>query len=119
MKVIVTGGRNYCDAKRVDEALTIIRPSEIIHGGARGLDTLAGLWAQKHNIKVKVYPAYWDTFGLSAGPKRNQLMLSDNQDAMVLAFPGGRGTGHCVGLARKMGMRVTGVDYMKEGIYEL
>lgn len=104
--VIVTGGRNYADAERIAAELTHLAPTKIIHGGAPGADTLAGLWAFKHCVPVTVYRADWKSNGLAAGPIRNELMCRDNQDATVLAFPGGRGTANCVMNARAFNMRV-------------
>lgn len=66
----------------------------IIHGGARGVDTVAGLAAETLGLPVTVYPADWDTHGKAAGPKRNQQMLDEGKPVAVLAI---RNAGHSPG----------------------
>jgi predicted Rossmann fold nucleotide-binding protein DprA/Smf involved in DNA uptake len=85
----------------------------IIHGGARGADTLAHWWCLHMGRKVyeRVYQADWRRFGRAAGPRRNQQMV----DAMaghgkVLAFYNegspNVGTRDCVSRARQAGLVV-------------
>jgi hypothetical protein len=111
-KVLVCGGRDYTNKDKVFETLdmikeicenNIINSSEIviIHGGARGADNLAGMWAKANNIQSNVYLADWKAYGNRAGPIRNQLMLKSENPDIVVAFPGGNGTNHMVSIARK------------------
>jgi len=111
MKVIVTGGRTYLNKIQLFETLDAIMRSEnkidvLIQGGASGADSLAMCWANTRNVECKTYWAQWDKFGKEAGRKRNRLMLFENQDAVVIAFKGGRGTGHCVEMAKSLNMKV-------------
>ena len=80
--------------------------SLLVHGGAGGVDSQAGFFAQENGIPVKVYPAEWGTLGKAAGSIRNERMLAENLDAIVLVFPGGIGTHNCETLANKKGMVV-------------
>ncbi len=90
MKLIVSGSRNCTDDKKIFSELDRIHRTAnitlIIHGGARGVDALAGLWATNNNIPVQVYPADWVTFGRAAGPIRNKQMLDSHPDRWI-AFP--------------------------------
>jgi hypothetical protein len=64
------------DLRRVINAQNKVEGTvKVIHGGARGADTMFGDQAHLYGLEVKVFPADWDTHGLSAGPKRNQQML--------------------------------------------
>lgn len=95
--VLVCGGRDYNDAHRVGYALDHYRKhygdfSKVIHGAARGADSLAGAWAFARGIAVQEFPADWNTHGRSAGHKRNRRMLEEGHPDLVVAFPGGRGT---------------------------
>lgn len=63
----------------------------VIHGAARGADTLAANWAASRGVEAKAYPADWDRHGKAAGHIRNAAMLTEEPDGVV-AFPGGRGT---------------------------
>lgn len=110
MKVLVCGGRNYRDAAHVDRVLQQVcaegEVTVIIHGAARGADQLGEAWGQRQGIHTEAYPADWNRFGLSAGPRRNQEMLTKGQPDLVVAFAGGTGTADMVRRARKAGVRV-------------
>lgn len=110
MRVLVCGGRDYSDAERVHEVLNELRPSVVIHGAARGADTLAGLWAAESRVETKAYPADWDAHGKAAGPIRNSLMLLDGKPDLVVAFPGARGTDDMISKARRARVPVRLVD---------
>lgn len=57
-------------------------------------------------VPVIVYHADWNAHGRSAGPIRNAKMLAEGKPDLVVAFPGGKGTAHMVGIARKAGVPV-------------
>ena len=111
MKVLVCGGRDYQDQLQVYKVLDKIHAikaiTTIIHGAARGADSLAGYWATDRNgISIKEYPADWDKYGKSAGYKRNSDMLNSEKPDLVVAFPGGKGTEMMVQLAKKGNYKV-------------
>lgn len=103
MRVLVCGGREFTNWLYISRALDIVheaRPVEmLIHGGARGVDTLAGYWAHKRGIYRRVFPAAWIDEGPAAGPIRNRRMLIEGNPELVIAFPGGRGTANMVAQA--------------------
>lgn len=109
-KVIVTGGRGYDDQSRVFAVLDSVRATFVIQGGATGADALARKYAAERRLHGKTYHADWATNGRAAGPIRNAEMLKDHPDAIVLAFPGGRGTADCVRQAKAKGMQVIEVQ---------
>ena len=96
MRVVVTGGRDYCDTARVFAALDELharRPiTKLIEGEARGLDVRAKAWAQRRGVAVDPYPADWDNLGKAAGPQRNDAMIYMGKPDFGLVFPGGTGT---------------------------
>lgn len=109
MRLLVCGGRAYSNRAAVFAALDRAhakRPvSVVIHGGARGADSLAEDWAVCRHVEVMAFPADW-RLGKAAGPLRNEIMLKDGKPDAVIAFPGGRGTEHMVSLAREAGLPV-------------
>ncbi len=109
--VIVTGGRDYTDHEKIHASLKCENPDIIATGDASGADAIARDYAKNNNISLKIYKADWDTYGKSAGPKRNRRMLLANEGATVLAFKGGKGTKNCVETAVSLGMVVVKVDY--------
>jgi hypothetical protein len=108
MRVLVCGGRNFCDELLLEKTLTSLqpKPTVIIHGGARGADTLADIWAAKHGIPRDVYYANWDKYDRRAGPIRNSQMLKEGKPDLVVAFDGGIGTADMVNKALRAGVRV-------------
>ncbi len=98
MKVLITGGRDYTDFNAFEHALLQLpfKPELIIHGGARGADTLADMWAKKYGIFVMRMDALWNAHGKGAGPKRNWAMLHFGRPDYCIAFPGGNGTADMV-----------------------
>lgn len=110
MRVLVCGGRDYTDRRRVFEVLdgkhaeTPI--ATIIEGGALGADRSGYAWACARNIEVETYPADWEKHGKRAGPIRNAMMLTEGKPDLVIAFPGGRGTADMVRRAQSAGIPV-------------
>ena len=107
-RILVCGGRDYCDMKRVVIELqkVVELNSVIIHGGARGADSLASQFAYEGNFDEQVYRAKWAYDGKSAGPIRNSRMLKESKPDVVVAFPGGKGTSHMVKIAKDAGIPV-------------
>jgi hypothetical protein len=110
MRILVCGGRDYSDAARLFAMHNAIHhdraASEVIHGAARGADSLGASWAKSRGIPARAYPADWTKHGKSAGYRRNELMLADGKPNLVVAFPGWKGTAHMVGLASAAGIPV-------------
>jgi len=99
VRVLVCGGRNYRDRKRVFAVLDSVHDASkiacIIEGGANGADQIAHDWAVERGVDWEMHPADWDRYGKLAGPLRNAHMLTRNVD-LVVAFPGGKGTSDMV-----------------------
>lgn len=110
MKVLVCGGRNFEDRSLVFNTLDRLHAERgidfLIEGGAKGADRLAYAWALDKGLQHRCYPADWNTHGKAAGPIRNRHMLADGNPDVVVAFPGGNGTAHMMGLARAAGVEV-------------
>lgn len=102
-KVLVCGGRDYGNRRKVYEVLDGLHLesciSRIVTGGANGADMLASDWAAMRSVSYVKYPADWETHGRAAGPIRNQEMLNMEHPDLVVAFPGGRGTANMIRLA--------------------
>lgn len=115
MRIIVAGSRTFNDyqfmEKKLDQFLAGMKDPVIISGGARGADTLAIRYALNNGLKNEVYPADWNTYGKSAGFRRNELM-STKAD-MVIAFWDGKskGTEHMINLMTKLNKKSVTVLY--------
>lgn len=104
--VIVTGGRDYGDTETVNRVLGLFDIGLLIHGACSGADKLADQYAKIHSIPRHPEPADFYPNGVldrSQGPKRNIRMLEKFPNAVVIAFPGGKGTANCIREAKKRG----------------
>lgn len=120
---MVTGDREWDDDRVIDWLLMGLydynvdgSDFRVIHGGARGADNLAKIWARYTDstefseIRDWEFPALWDKYGKAAGPIRNQQMLDDAKPELVLAFHDNlalsKGTADMVDRAKKAGIPV-------------
>lgn len=112
-RALVCGGRDYDDRDqlfRILDAAHVANPIVcLIHGAARGADSLAADWALDRDVLCNAYPADWDRDGKAAGPIRNQRMLDEGKPHIVIAFPGGRGTADMIRRAEKADIPVVRV----------
>src|SRR6266704_483669 len=106
MRVIICGGRDFNDRKKVVKALTgLHKDTVLVHGNCKGVDRLAAdIWSHWEG-RVEPHLADWKKHGNAAGPIRNQEMV-DAGAKFVIAFPGGKGTADCVERAEKAGIQI-------------
>ena len=112
-RVLVCGGRDYDDIKRLFAVLDDLRYTlgrmDIIHGGAKGADSAAGTYAWSRGLVQRIYRPNWRPEGRydpTAGFNRNIEMLEEEHPDLVVAFPGGNGTTHMVRTAKERGYKV-------------
>lgn len=78
MKLIVAGSREITDMETVVSAIEESgwweEATEIVTGGAAGVDQLAEKYARSQDKPVKTFPASWSQYGRSAGAIRNAEM---------------------------------------------
>ena len=106
LKILVTGDRTWSDSVKIIDAYEMVcekfgvQATEVwvIHGAARGADTLAAQLAEELGMTAIPYPAHWchtkycspkcrRMVGRPAGVIRNQQMLDENPDIQfALAF---------------------------------
>lgn len=104
MKVIVAGSRDIVSYRPVKEAYSesAFIASEIVSGGARGVDTSAVTLASHLNVPITFFYAEWDKYGKSAGYKRNQQM-AEYADALIAIWDcQSKGTKHMIDIMTKL-----------------
>ena len=110
MRILVCGGREWNNAARILARLAPLGPGHtIVHGAARGADTLAGHAAHSLGLTVETFPADWNKHGKKAGILRNLQMLDTKPDLVIAFHPSietSKGTGHTVKEARRRGIPV-------------
>lgn len=89
MKVAIVGSRNLYvnDLQRFIPADV----TEIVSGGAKGIDSCAARYADFHNIKLTVFLPEYNRYGKAAPLKRN-LKIIEYAD-LVIAFWDGKSKG--------------------------
>jgi len=85
-KILVCGDRYWTDKDTIRRVLEVLNPEVVIHGAAKGADSLAGEVANDLNIATEVYPAQWSLYGKGAGPIRNQQMIDEGHPDIVIWF---------------------------------
>jgi len=99
MRITVSGGVSYQltpgDYDRLNSLLGTVEG--LVYKSLRGLDRLAVIWAQEHDIPVS-YIARDGSHGRAAGAIRN-MRIMDEVDAIIV-FPGERGSCQMVAYAK-------------------
>ncbi len=97
-KVVIAGSRdynNYDEAKQyIDFCLSNIRDENniiIVSGCATGADTIGERYAKENGFIVEKYPADWQKYGKSAGPRRNKSMTKVSD--YIICFWDGKSRG--------------------------
>ena len=88
----VAGPRDWIDARFVRATLDMFYKEhqnivKVVHGGAKGVDTITNQWAHDNGIKVETFPANWDEFGRAAGPMRNKEMAKVADVLVAFRYP--------------------------------
>ncbi len=105
MKIAVIGSRGL----KVDDLGKYLpeNTTEIVSGGAKGVDTSAKEYAEKNNIKLTEFLPEYEKYGRGA-PLRRNLQIIGYADE-VLAFWDGtsRGTKYVIDNCKKQNKKVT------------
>lgn len=75
----------------------------VISGGARGIDKLAEIVAKDLGLPFELFRAEWDTYGKSAGHKRNELMAEFCDAALVIWDGESKGTKNMISHLMRLG----------------
>lgn len=144
--MLVCGGREYADYEAVDDVIKFMvsfygLDLRILHGGARGADSLAQRAIKKYKVGHRVFPADWSgpckptcekdhrrsrdgksTYCPAAGVFRNTEMADyldfardHGHTTAVVAFPGGSGTIDMIQQASERLHPVDAIDWVPTG----
>lgn len=108
MRTIIAGSRTITDPAVVEQAIrdSGFTITEVVSGGARGVDWLGGQWARKKRIQTRFFHAEWGRFGKRAGPIRNRTMARYAEALIAIWDGSSRGTADMIRRAQSLGLRV-------------
>jgi len=125
MKVIIAGSRNIKNYNDVKKAIkeSKFEITEIVSGGAKGVDKLGEQFAKEYNVSLKIFKAEWKKlegvdpnfvkdgpygfYNVNAGRERNEKM-GDYADALIAVWDGSsRGTDHMINYMKKLKKKVS------------
>ena len=98
MKVIIAGSRSITNYQHVYQAWLNSKfdLTEIVSGGARGVDSLGEELAKELDIPVKRFIPHWREYGKKAGILRN-VEMAEYADALIAVWDGrSKGTAHMI-----------------------
>ena len=105
MKIAIVGSRSL-NIQNLGEYLPE-GITEIVSGGAKGIDTVAADYAKHNGIKLTLFLPEYSRYGRSAPLKRNQ-QIAEYSDEVIAFWDGiSRGTMYTVELFKKLGKRTT------------
>jgi hypothetical protein len=111
--LIVAGPRDYFNREVITDALVDcicdIQPSKIITGDARGVDQIVAELCYDSGMKYEQFPAQWDKYGKSAGPRRNWNMALAGTHLLAF-YNGSPGTSNMIYFAERHDLEVIKVN---------
>jgi hypothetical protein len=107
MKLAIVGSRDINNFNTIEEKIksnyNIGNIQVIISGGAKGVDQLAEIFAQKYNKELKIFYPDWNIYGAKAAFIRNTL-ICENSDQIVAFWDGkSKGTKMTIDIANRLG----------------
>lgn len=111
MRLAIIGSRS-CPPIDIEEQLKYI-PDTIVSGGAKGADTYAREFAQKHGLNLIEFLPEYDKYPPRVAPLRRNEQIVDACDCLLAFWDGvSRGTKYTIDLALKKGKPVKIYNYI-------
>ena len=104
MKVAVIGSRGLEVDERIIEGLLPRCTTEIVSGGAKGIDTCAKAYAQARDIPIR---EFWPDYDRAAPIKRNEQIVDYADYVVVIWDCKSKGTKNVIDLCHKISKPVT------------
>lgn len=108
VKVIIAGSRGVTDYDEVCRAIkeSEFEITEVVSGGAIGVDKFGEKYAVRNDIPIKVFLADWEKKKAAAGIIRNAEMAK-YAEALIAVWDGASpGTKNMIETAKKKGLKV-------------
>ncbi len=112
MRVAIVGSRNIEYDKMTEKAYELlcryipVNATEIVSGGAVGIDTLAEIYAKNNNLPTKIFKPDYARYGKRAPLVRNDEIVAYAQYVLAIWDGTSHGTAHTVATCIKEGVPV-------------
>lgn len=111
MKCIIAGSRHIQDIRVVERAIARSgwrsRITEIVSGGARGVDTNGEIWATRVGVPWRRFEPDYAKHGRKYAPLMRNEEMAQYADALILVWDGeSRGSANMLMHARNYGLNV-------------
>lgn len=119
MKIIIAGSRQITDRSVVDQAMRdcgwALEVTEIVSGGAPGVDYLGECWAHDNHVALRRFPADWKKYGKHVAGRLRNAEMARYANALVAIWDGeSQGTSHMIDVARLHNLKVFVVECVKD-----
>lgn len=118
MRVILAGSRWIMDGSALRGLISQsgVKIDQIVVAKDTGMDRLAWVYAQNHDLPIRTFLADWDRWGRFAGVQRNEEMV-DYADVLLAIWDGmSRGTESMIRTAQDAGLPVYVMKYQTREI---
>ena len=123
-KIGIVGSRDFTNNEKFELNMNLILTDKgipinkeclkIISGGARGADTLARMFAQKHGLEITEYKNDFAKYGVKGYFERNKQIV-ENSDFLIVFWDGeSRGTLNTLDHCKKLGKEAIVIYYLNE-----
>lgn len=114
MKLAITGSRSIQECAVLLAVLELLPITELIHGGATGVDQLAAAWAINKGIKVTEIKPDYTIYGAGATHVRNAEIVK-RADKVLACWDGeSKGTASTIKKAEANGKLLKVITYKPE-----
>jgi len=111
MKVAVIGSRGFDDYELVKTALSPLKITLLVSGGAKGADSLGERYANENNIETLIFKPDWEKHGKAAGMIRNTDIVNNAETIIAFWDNSSKGTAHSIGIAKKMNKKIVIIEF--------
>ena len=92
MKLLITGSRNFDDAIAINEVIKNVEKLQrkkitmLLHGGAKGADTLAQMWAEENKIPTLILKPDYEKHNGKVAPLLRNIELVKLADCTLALY---------------------------------
>lgn len=118
MKTAIVGSRGITDYGQLLKAVEGTAITEVISGGAMGVDKMAERYAKEKNLPLTIIRPDWRK-GKEAGPMRNQQIVEAADQVIAIWDGQSKGTADTIRRARKAGKPIKIAQITPKGQMQL